>query len=376
MENEEKTLQYLRQCGERIQEPDRRAGKAGERHWNSIAKPLHGLGLLEDALIQIAAIQGTEDITLDKKAVVVMCADNGIIEEGVSQSGHEVTTVVTGNIAKGLASVNRMASCAGADVFPVDVGMKDDLKLKGLLVEKTRNGTRNFLKEPAMEDEDMLAAIRAGVEMTEMLSDGGYHILALGEMGIGNTTTSSAVASVLLGLPAEEVTGPGAGLDKEGVRRKIAVINQAAAAWKLGIHGPLSGDGEKDTQLMMQETLRTLRTVGGLDLCALTGACIGGAIYRVPIVLDGLITAVAALTACRLLPGVRDFLLPSHLGKEPAMAAIYEELKFCPVIHARLALGEGTGAVALFPLLDMACQVYRENATFGDLEMDAYEDYR
>ena len=163
-----------------------------------------------------------------------------------------------------------MASCAGADVFPVDVGMKDDLKLKGLLVEKTRNGTRNFLKEPAMEDEDMLAAIRAGVEMTEMLSDGGYHILALGEMGIGNTTTSSAVASVLLGLPAEEVTGPGAGLDKEGVRRKIAVINQAAAAWKLGIHGPLSGDGEKDTQLMMQETLRTLRTVGGLDLCALT----------------------------------------------------------------------------------------------------------
>ena len=172
------------------------------------------------------------------------------------------------------------------------------------------------------------------------------------------------------------MTGPGAGLDKEGVRRKIAVINQAAAAWKLGIHGPLSGDGEKDTQLMMQETLRTLRTVGGLDLCALTGACIGGAIYRVPIVLDGLITAVAALTACRLLPGVRDFLLPSHLGKEPAMAAIYEELKFCPVIHARLALGEGTGAVALFPLLDMACQVYRENATFGDLEMDAYEDYR
>ena len=195
-------------------------------------------------------------------------------------------------------------------------------------------------------------------------------------MGIGNTTTSSAVASVLLGLPAEEVTGPGAGLDKEGVRRKIAVINQAAAAWKLGIHGPLSGDGEKDTQLMMQETLLSWARIGGLDLCALTGACIGGAIYRVPIVLDGLITAVAALTACRLLPGVRDFLLPSHLGKEPAMAAIYEELKFCPVIHARLALGEGTGAVALFPLLDMACQVYRENATFGDLEMDAYEDYR
>lgn len=181
-----------------------------------------------------------------------------------------------------------------------------------------------------MEDEDMLAAIRAGVEMTEMLSDGGYHILALGEMGIGNTTTSSAVASVLLGLPAEEVTGPGAGLDKEGVRRKIAVINQAAAAWKLGIHGPLSGDGEKDTQLMMQETLRTLRTVGGLDLCALTGACIGGAIYRVPIVLDGLITAVAALTACRLLPGIRNFLLPSHLGRNRPWRPFMRNLSFAP----------------------------------------------
>ena len=163
-----------------------------------------------------------------------MCADNGIIEEGVSQSGHEVTTVVTGNIAKGLASVNRMASCAGADVFPVDVGMKDDLKLKGLLVEKNRNGTRNFLKEPAMEDEDMLAAIRAGVEMTEMLSDGGYHILALGEMGIGNTTTSSAVASVLLGLPAEEVTGRAQGWIKKafGGRLRLLIRQRQPGSWE------------------------------------------------------------------------------------------------------------------------------------------------
>ncbi len=368
-------MQYLETCGKRIQGLDRRAGKAGERHWNKIAKPLHGLGLLEDALVQIAAIQGTEDISLEKKAVIVMCADNGIIEEGISQSGYEVTTVVTGNIAKGLASVNRMASCAGADVFPVDVGMKEDLQLPGLLVKKTRNGTCNFLKEPAMEDRDMLAALQAGVEMVEKLASEGYRLLALGEMGIGNTTTSSALASVMLGVPAEKVTGPGAGLDKEGVRHKTEVIDRAIAAWRLESAGPLQEGGEQVRETQRRETLRALRTVGGLDLCALTGACIGGAVFRVPVVLDGLITAVAALAACRLLPGVRDFLLPSHLGKEPAMAAIYEELKAVPVIHARLALGEGTGAVALFPLLDMACQVYRENATFGDLEMDAYEDY-
>ena len=205
----------------------------------------------------------------------------------------------------------------------------------------------------------MLAAIRAGVETAKMLGRKGYHIVALGEMGIGNTTTSSAVASVPLERPAEQVTGPGAGLDQEGVRHKAQVIASAVAAYGL----------------RKEETLRTLQTVGGFDLCALAGVCIGGAVYGLAVVLDGLITSVAALAACRLIPEVRDYLLASHLGKEPAMAAILEELGLKPIIHANLALGEGTGAVSFFPLLDMAYQVYRENATFEELDMDAYQDY-
>ena len=356
---ETETEKYLNSCKERIRGIDERSWKAARRHWNGIAKPLYGLGLLEDALVRIAGIQGTENLSLEKKAVAVMCADNGIIEEGVSQSGHEVTTVVTGNIARGLASVNRMAACAGADVYPVDVGMKETIEAGNLLHRKTRNGTRNFSREPAMEEAEMLAAIRAGVEIAKMLGRKGYHIVALGEMGIGNTTTSSAVASVLLERPAEQVTGPGAGLDQEGGQHKAQVIASAVAAYGL----------------RKEETLRTLQTVGGFDLCALAGVCIGGAVYGLAVVLDGLITSVAALAACRLIPEVRDYLLASHLGKEPAMAAILEELGLKPIIHANLALGEGTGAVSFFPLLDMAYQVYRENATFEELDMDAYQDY-
>ena len=267
--------------------------------------------------------------------------------------------MVTGNIARGRASVNRMASCAGADVFPVDVGMKETIEAGNLLHRKTRNGTRNLSREPAMEEAEMLAAIRAGVETAKMLGRKGYHIVALGEMGIGNTTTSSAVASVLLERPAEQVTGPGAGLDQEGVRHKAQVIASAVAAYGL----------------RKEETLRTLQTVGGFDLCALACVWIGGAVYGLAVVLDGLFTSVAALAACRLIPEVRDYLLASHLGKEPAMAAILEELGLKPIIHANLALGEGTGAVSFFPLLDMAYQVYRENATFEELDMDAYQDY-
>lgn len=350
---------YLESCKKKIRGIDGQARKAAREHWNGIAKPLYGLGLLEDALVQIAGIQGTHKLSLEKKAVAVMCADNGIVEEGVSQSGHEVTTLVTGNIARGLASVSRMAACAKAEVYPVDVGMHDTIEAGNLIHRKTRNGTRNFSREPAMDEPEMLAAIRAGVETVEMLARKEYHIAALGEMGIGNTTTSSAVASVLLSLPAAQVTGPGAGLEPEGVRHKAQVIASAVASYGL----------------RREETLRTLQTVGGFDLCALAGACIGGAIYGIPIVLDGLITAVAALAACRLIPEVREYLLASHLGKEPAMAAILQELKLRPVIHANLALGEGTGAVAFFPLLDMAYQVYRENATFQELALDAYQDY-
>ena len=178
-------------------------------------------------------------------------------------------------------------------------------------------------------------------------------------MGIGNTTTSSAIASVMLEQPPEAVTGRGAGLSGEGLERKIQVIQKAIV-----LHGP---DREKP--------LEVLSALGGLDIAAMTGFLLGGAIYRIPVVLDGMISAVAALLAAALCPGVTDYLLPSHLGKEPACRLVMERLGFEPVIHGQLALGEGTGAVMLFPLLDMAASVYEENSTFADIKIKAYESF-
>lgn len=338
---------------------DRKAFRGASIHWDGIAKPLDGLGKLEELVKKIAGITGTADVDIGEKAIIIMCADNGIIEEGVSQSEHEVTSIVAANMAKGLASICRMAGIAGADVIPVDIGMKDTIVQKNLMDAKVAPGTRNFLKEPAMTEKELMKAIGIGINMVAEWKEKGYQILATGEMGIGNTTTSSALASVLLDIPVESVTGKGAGLSREGIEHKKRVISQAIKK-----HG-----------LKKEQTWRTLMTVGGLDIAGLTGVYIGGAIYHVPVIIDGVISAVAALAAERLIPGCREYMLPSHMGKEPAAAAIMAELGLEPIIDAGLALGEGTGAVLLFPMLDMALEVYRENTTFEDVNIGQYERF-
>lgn len=350
--------------GIKIQKTDARAYKSACVHWDGIAKPLDGLGVFEDIIKQIAGITGNADVVIDKKAVVVMCADNGIIEEGVSQSGHEVTSIVSANMAKGIASVCRMAQIAGADVFPVDIGIKDDIKEEGLLNRKVSNGTANFAKEPAMTEEGLLQAIQAGMDIVRDLKERGYKIIATGEMGIGNTTTSSALASVMLGLPAEKVAGRGAGLSGEGLVRKIKVIDDAIKKYQLG------------SKIESKEEIsRALCCIGGLDIAGLSGVFIGGAVYHIPVVIDGVISATAALAAENLVPGCNQYMVASHTGKEPACRLILDKLCLNPVIDAGLALGEGTGAVLLFPMLDMVLEVYRENTTFGDINVSPYERF-
>ena len=189
---------------------DREAMEASKRHWNKIAKPLDGLGRMEDLLVKIAGVVRSEKLCLERKAVVVFCADNGVVAEGVTQTGSEVTAVVTENIARGIASVNRMASVAGADVIPIDVGVKGRLQETGIRNCRIADGTANLLHEPAMTMEQTLEAIHTGIALAGELKDSGYDLLAVGEMGIGNTTTSSAIASVMLEQPPEAVTGRGA----------------------------------------------------------------------------------------------------------------------------------------------------------------------
>ena len=326
-------------------------------HWMTVGKPLFSLGKLEDAVIRMAGIKRSADYTLEKKALVILCADNGIVAEGVTQTGQEVTAIVAENFTKGAASTNIMAEVAGVDIFPVDIGMATDVS--GLTVgeKKVARGTKNFAKEPAMSRQEVWKAIEVGIGIVRELREKGYGVIATGEMGIGNTTTSSAVASVLLGKDPEEVTGKGAGLTSEGLKRKIRVIREA-----IRTHAPYA-----------QDVPDVLSKVGGLDIAGMTGLFLGGALYHVPVVIDGFISAVAALCAVRMVPDAAGYVLPTHVSAEPAGAMILEALHLTPFLTCDMCLGEGSGAVAVMPLLEMGLQVYRKMGSFSDIQVEQYQ---
>ncbi len=333
-----------------------KAGMEKARHrWNSIAKPIGSLGLLEDAIVNIAGLTFSHNIDLKKKAVLVFCADNGVVEEGVTQTDSSVTKEVAQNIAKNKASVCCMAAVANADVIAVDVGMNK--KGVGTLDRHIAFGTRNIAKGSAMSKEEASKAILTGIELVKECRDKGYTLIATGEMGIGNTTTASAVASVLLDLPVQAVTGRGAGLCDEGLKRKYDVICRA-----IEVNAPNKEDA-----------LDVLSKLGGFDIAAMAGAFIGGALYRVPILIDGVISAVAALVAYSLCEKSSIAMFASHLSCETPAALILEKLGKKPMIHADMRLGEGTGAVALMPLLDMAASVYNNMISFHDAKIVPYE---
>lgn len=319
--------------------------------WDGIAKPLKGLGQFERVFAQIGAITGTTHIDISKKAVIVMCADNGIVEEGVTQYGQEMTSIIATSMVLKDTSVCKMAIVAGADILPVDIGINRENEIEGLIQRNISHGTRNFKKEPAMSQEDALKAIEVGIAMVADCKEQGYSLVGTGEMGIGNTTTSSAMTAALLQCRVEDVTGMGAGLSREGLNRKVEVIKEALDNYNFH----------------KSETLRILATVGGYDIAGLVGVFIGGALHHIPVVMDGVISGVAALTAERLVPGVKDYIIPSHMSKEPAAIKVVEELGLHPVIHAEMALGEGTGAVMMFSLLDMALSLYDNPVTFEDI---------
>ncbi|MDC7288360.1 nicotinate-nucleotide--dimethylbenzimidazole phosphoribosyltransferase [Blautia schinkii] len=341
-----------------IQPLDEDAMAAARRRWDSIAKPLHSLGKLEDLHIQIAGITRTQDVDISKRGLAAMCADNGVVEEGVTQTGQEITALVANNFLLGITTVCVMCKQCGVDVFPVDVGMVTDTNVRTDL--KVAYGTKNMTKEPAMTRAEALKGIEAGIAVAEELKEKGYKLLATGEMGIGNTTTSSAVASVLLNQPVESMTGRGAGLSSEGLTRKINAIKRA-----IEINKPDPAD-----------PLDVLAKVGGFDIAGMAGVFIGGAALGMPVVMDGFISCVSALIAMRLCPACGDYMIASHVSKEPAAHLILEHMGKEPVLHADMCLGEGTGAVALFPILDLAAQVYNSMSTFDDINMEKYEELK
>lgn len=346
----------LGQVPEYVRPLDKQAMEKSQTRWFSIAKPLFSLGKLEKAITQIAGIRGNARFPLKKKGLVIMCADNGVVEENVTQSGQDITAAVTENFTKSRTSVCFMADKAGADLFPVDIGVSVDVPGVTKPECKLMYGTDDMTKGPAMPRETAVRAIEIGMKKVGKLKKSGYDILAAGEMGIGNTATSSAVACVILGQPAELTTGRGAGLSSDGLERKISAVKKA-----IDFNNPDKNDA-----------VDVIAKVGGLDIAGMCGLFIGGAVYRLPVVIDGFISSVAALAAARICPEARNFMLPSHLSGEPAAEAVLKALDMEPFITCGMSLGEGSGAVALFPLLDMAYSVYMNMCTFDSWGHSAY----
>ena len=340
----------------RIGGPDEAARSACLARWDGLAKPLGSLGLLESSLARIAAVTGSADISLERRTLLVLCADNGVVAQGVAQTGSSVTGAVARALAAGESTVCHMARVARCRVVPVDMGMADFSPTPGVRDCRVQNGTEDITRGPAMARARCVRAIETGVRLVRECRQAGVSILATGEMGIGNTTTSSAVAAVLLERPPAEVTGRGAGLSDAGLDRKITAIQRA-----LDRNRPDPAD-----------PVDVLGKVGGLDLAGLCGVFLGGALYRVPVLVDGFISGTAALCAARLCPGAEFAMLASHASAEPAGNLVLEALGLRPLLSAGMRLGEGSGAVAALPLLDMALAVYQSGQTFGRLGIDAY----
>lgn len=332
-----------------ITPPDEAARAAAHAHWAGLAKPLGGLGALETLLEDAAALTGSAALDVSRRAVLVLCSDNGVVAQGVSQTDQSVTRAVAENLVARRTSVCQMARTAHCDVVPVDMGMAGD-PVPGVADCRIAAGTADFTQGPAMTRAQAVEAVGRGIRLVQEQKAAGVQLLATGEMGIGNTTTSSAVAAVLLGQPVERMTGRGAGLSDEGLARKVDAI----------CRGILRNEPDPT------DPLDVLAKLGGFDLAGLCGVFLGGALEGVPVVMDGFISGVAALCAVRLCPAAAKAVFASHCSSEPAARLVLDALGKAPLLTAGLHLGEGTGAVASLPLWDMALAVYGHCYSFAE----------
>lgn len=335
-----------------------------KKHWDAIAKPIDSLGLLEEYVVKLCEIyKSPTPPDISKRALIVLCGDHGVVEEGVTQTGQEVTKVVADNFVANLSTVNIMARCAKVDVYTVDAGMNteeypnDAVVMDAMINCKIARGTKNLFKEAAMTIPQCQQAIENGKQLVVDLKKLGYKIFATGEMGIGNTTPTSALASYFLDLDAELVTGKGAGLSLEGVKKKTQVVKEAVSRVK---------------DLHLSNPLEVLAQLGGFEIATMVGVYLGAMEEQLPVVMDGVIAVVAGLVAYRMDEKVADYLFASHISEEPASVYALKEMNLEGILHGRMCLGEGTGAMTLFPILDMAVEVYSNMGSFADYKLDPY----
>ena len=330
-----------------------RAADAAQQRLDSLAKVPGSLGKLEELAIRLAGITDCERPAFPEKAVVLFAADHDIALHGVSATGQEITEMQVRNFLKGGGTINAFCRNAGARLSVVDVGVKADLDdAEGLVRRKVVRAARDFSQGPAMSREETLACLRPGIDMAREEAAKGATLLAAGEMGIGNTSPSSAVAAVLTGASVEDVTGIGSGISSERVRRKAELIRRGIAT-----NRPDPGD-----------PVDVLAKVGGPELAAMAGLMLGGASLRIPVVVDGFIAGAAAAAAVALRPGLRDMLVGSHASCEPGHRILMEYLGIPTYFDFGLRLGEGTGAALLFPVIDAAVRILSEMRTLAELE--------
>ena len=334
----------------RIREPDTRIAVEMQRRLDDKTKPRGSLGRLEEIACQVAAIRGSLDAVPPRKAVVVMGADHGVAEESVSAYPQEVTAQMLLNFARGGAAINVLARQAGARVVVVDMGVKSELPaLPEIRSRRIAAGTRNFTREPAMSREEAIRALEAGIAVAEELAADGITLLGIGDMGIGNTTSSSALTAAFTGAPPAEVVGRGTGLDDDGVHRKIEVVRRA-----LALHRPDPADA-----------VGTLAQLGGFEIAGLAGVALGAIAARIPVIVDGFICGAAALTAARIAPAAAASMIASHRSVEAGHRAVLKAIGQRPLLDLDLRLGEGTGAVLAMSLVEAALAIVREMATFA-----------
>jgi nicotinate-nucleotide--dimethylbenzimidazole phosphoribosyltransferase len=338
---------------------DAAAMAAAQAHLDRLTKPPGSLGRLEELVVQVAGITGRPAPELDRAAIVVAAADHGVARRGVSAYPPDVTAQMVANFVAGGAAINALAAAIDAEVVVLDVGVAGGGAAGGVASAPTgarlvrrpiRDGTADMTEGPAMTRDEAIAAIGTGLDLARELAAAGVGLLGVGEMGIGNTTAASALASVLTGFPPDAVTGHGTGVDDGGRARKVAAIELA-----IEVNAPDRRD-----------PLGVLATVGGLEIAALTGVILGAVAARVPVVLDGFITASAALVACALSPGIGDRLIAGHRSPEPGHAIVLQRLGLHPLLELELRLGEGSGAALAMGLVRAAVRIRDGMATFGD----------
>ncbi len=317
-----------------------------------LIKPRGSLGKLENLFIKLCSIYKTDKPRIKKRAVVVCVGDHKIIEENVATSNKDITLIQANNMTKGVTGVCALSKPFGADVFVVDVGIDGDVDNENIIQKKVKRGANNFLKEPAMTKEETILAIEAGMSVLNDLVDKGYNIIATGEMGIGNTTPSTAIVSIYANTHPKNVVGVGANLPEDLLSHKANVINSAIIKHKPNILDPLD----------------VLSKVGGLEIAGIVGVMLAGASCGIPIIVDGLISSAAAIIACEISKDVKDYLIGSHKSADKGFKSASEVLNIETYLDMEMRLGEGSGAVLMFPIVDAAISMESEMITFEEAE--------